>query len=274
MAYGGEVHAYLVGAPGLQIDADQGGRAEALQHIPVGDGLLAGRRDREAEVRDPGPSDGGLDGGLVLGKIALNQGVVDLDHLMPGELPTHLLVGQVGLADQHEAAGARVQAGDDALTALGPHGGDVGAPLQEAAQNGWSGPAYGGMCRHPNRLVNDDHVLVLVDHGHVLSHRLHLCGRLGLVQLYQIAAHQGGGLVHPTAHDPHMTLGHQIAGLGPGQAQHLGQGHIQAPTHQGIRRGKKPGHLAAPPCSLGSDLSLNCTLQAMSATTATPAKVR
>ena len=48
------------------------------------------------------PPDRSFDGGLVFLEIALHERMVGLLHLMLGELPAHLLVGEVGFAYEHE----------------------------------------------------------------------------------------------------------------------------------------------------------------------------
>ena len=51
---------------------------------------------------------------------------------------------------------------------------DAYATVKQTAEYGRSGPADGSMRGHAYRLVDHDHVIVFVDHGHVMSDRFRL----------------------------------------------------------------------------------------------------
>ena len=86
-----------------------GKSAETFHHVPMRDGLFAGRCHAEAEVGDFGGSDRRFDGGFVFFEIALHECVICFDDLMFGELSAHLHVRKIGLAYEHQSRCAHVE---------------------------------------------------------------------------------------------------------------------------------------------------------------------
>ena len=80
-------------------------------------------------------------------------------------------VGRLALGDDHQAARPDVQSGDDALALARPRGGDAVAGRGQAADDGRTGPAHARVGCHPDGLVDDDEVVVVVDDAHP-RHRL------------------------------------------------------------------------------------------------------
>ena len=99
----------LMGAAGFQVHGYERGFAETFHHVPMRDGLFAGRCHAEAEVGDFGASDRRFDGGFVFFEIALHECVICFDDLMFGELPAHLHVRKIGLAYEHQSRCAHVE---------------------------------------------------------------------------------------------------------------------------------------------------------------------
>ena len=95
MPDGREVDADLVGSSGFEVDFHQCGFAEAFEYIPMGDRFLAGGGHREAEIGDFRPPDWRFDGRLVFLEIALDERMIGFHDFMFGELPAHLLVGEI-----------------------------------------------------------------------------------------------------------------------------------------------------------------------------------
>ena len=70
--------------PGLQLDVEQGGRAERLDQVVVRDGRLALGRHRPLVVVLRVPADGRVDGAAHRVRVALDQRVVALvDRALP-----------------------------------------------------------------------------------------------------------------------------------------------------------------------------------------------
>src|SRR5450759_1856545 len=78
MTQGGEVNPDLVGAPGLEMDLDQGGRPESLDHLVVGDARFAAGQHRELVVVVGVAPDRSVDGALHRIGQSLDKRVVGL----------------------------------------------------------------------------------------------------------------------------------------------------------------------------------------------------
>ncbi len=135
VAEGLHVDADLVGAAGLDADLDEGegavGGGEALEDGDVRDGGAAvGAAGGHAGAADEVAGDGEVDGDVVLGDVAVDEGEVGL--VRPGGAGEHLAelaVGAVVLGDDDEAAGLLVEAVDDA-------GAEVAADVGELGRSG------------------------------------------------------------------------------------------------------------------------------------------
>ena len=165
MPGGRHVHPDLVGPPGLEADREQGGETERLQGVVVRDAGSTVGHDAEPVVGTAQPPDGGVDRASRRVRVSLHQCVVGLDDLTVTELALEVGIGRVGLGDDHDPAGADIEAVDDPLplrSAGISQGVSRGA---QATHHGGPVPARTGMGRHPDRLVDSHDVVVLVqDH--------------------------------------------------------------------------------------------------------------
>ena len=91
------MHANLMRAPGFKVHGNQCRLAETFHHIPMGDGLFAGRRHTKTEIGDFGATDRRFDGCFVFPEIALHERMICLHDFMFGELPAHFHVARSDL---------------------------------------------------------------------------------------------------------------------------------------------------------------------------------
>ena len=205
----------LMGTPGLQVHAHQRGLAETLHHIPMRDRLLAGRGYGEAEIGHLGTPDRRIDSGPILLEVALNQGMVGLDHLMLGELPPHLLVRQLRLAHQHQTGGADVQPAHDPLPPGRTVRGDMHPAVQQAAEHRGTGPSHRGVRGDAYRLVHNYDIVVLIDDAHVVGNGFGLAAFLLQIELHHVAGLQYPRFRHVTPQYARLPAGNQVGRLRP-----------------------------------------------------------
>ena len=179
------------------------------------DGRLAGRRNAEPEIGDLRTPDRCFDGRPVFFEIALHERMVGFDHLMLGELPAHLHIGQIGFAYQHQAGCTHVKPGDNALPACGTIRGDMHAAIEQATQHGRTRPAYGCVRGHADRLVDHDHVVVLVHDRHIVGDGFRLLAFLDQVDLHDLPRLKRSGFGDLAIEHTHLTGVDQRGGLGP-----------------------------------------------------------
>ena len=103
------MHANLMCAPGLQIDRDICRLAETFHNIPVGNGRAPVRHYSEPEIGNRVTADRSVNSSFILLKAALGYRIIDLGYFMLGKLPAHFPICQLGLAYQHQPAGACIQ---------------------------------------------------------------------------------------------------------------------------------------------------------------------
>ena len=94
--------------------------------------------------------------------MALDQRVIGLVDRALLEGPLESGVGRLALRHDHQPAGADVEPVHDALALGGAGGGDPDAGRRQPAEDGRAGPARARVGGDPDRLVDDDDVVVLV----------------------------------------------------------------------------------------------------------------
>ncbi|MCX5661689.1 MAG: hypothetical protein NTW19_18580 [Planctomycetota bacterium] len=146
MAQVGHVDADLVGAPGLELELDQGVAAVLLAHAEERQGVPA----RGVVADAAGLADGGvLADGLVdraAGEVevAVDDGEVGLERRAVLELAGDAPVGLLALGDDDDAGGVLVEPVDDAGAELaGPDGGEAGDAPVAAVGVGLAGGGIG-----------------------------------------------------------------------------------------------------------------------------------
>ena len=176
VAEGLHVDADLVGAAGFDADFDEGegavGSGDAFEDFDVGDGGAAPSVRRaaggHADAADEVAGDGEVDGGVVFGDVAVDEGDVGFGDLALGEHLAELAVGAVVLGDEDDAAGLLVEAVDDAGAEVAADVGEIGEVEEEgvdegAAVAGVVGGAGAGVDHHAGGFVDDGEVLVFVE---------------------------------------------------------------------------------------------------------------
>ena len=136
-----EVHANLVGSSGLQVHLHEGGRAEGLDDVVVGDGVTAALNHREL------PFVAGVTANRRVNRAAqrigqaLHQRVVNLVDRTFLEGALELGVGALAAGHDHQAARAHVQAVHDALAFGRARGGHGDALPHQRGNHGGAVPA-------------------------------------------------------------------------------------------------------------------------------------
>src|SRR5699024_8339505 len=154
MVQRGHVHADLVGAAGLEPDPQQRRPLQLLEGLVVGDRVLAVLAHRELVVVVRKTADRGLDRAARLIGSALADGMVDLADLSGAEGVLQRGVGAFGAGDDHQPAGAHVQAADDPLSLRVTGVGDADARGGEVPEHGGPGPSGAGMRGDADGLVD------------------------------------------------------------------------------------------------------------------------
>ncbi len=220
MADIGHVDPYLVGPPGLQTAADVGVPREALQHLPVGDGPLpAPVRDGHLFPVCAVPPDGSVHGARLFPEAPRYDALVGPGQGMILELGGKGLMGGIVLGGDDEAAGVPVDAVDDPRAQGAPHAAEaVPAVVQQGVDQGAVRMPRSRMDHQPRRLVDHDHVPVLI--GHVQRDLLWqgLNGlRLREGGLHRLPAVEPGALGSGPAVHRHLPRLDEPGGGGPGQ---------------------------------------------------------
>src|SRR5699024_9009641 len=194
-----------------------------------GDRVLAVLAHRELVVVVRKTADRGLDRAARLIGSALADGMVDLADLSGAEGVLQRGVGAFGAGDDHQPAGAHVQAADDPLSLRVTGGADADARGGEVPEHGGPGPSGAGMRGDADGLVEHDDVVVLVDQAHARGDlRTHLDRGLLLGQL-DMHHHPGlepGGAGRRRTVDEHVACRDEVRGAGAGQAQHPRDAHV------------------------------------------------
>src|SRR5579871_6372585 len=140
MAEGLEVDANLMGAAGLDADLDEGERAvrggKAFDDFDMGDGgtdtlAISRTAGGHAVATDQIAADREVDGGVVLGDVAVDESDVGLFDVALGEHVAKLAVGGVVFGDEDDAAGLLVEAVDDAGAKVAADAGEIVEVMKE-----------------------------------------------------------------------------------------------------------------------------------------------
>ena len=174
------MHADLVGAAGVDADAEEGGAVEALLDPPRGACLPpAGGAHRHLLPVDRVAADRGVDLARGPGGHAEHEGEVLLLDRPAGELPDEGAVGLVVLGDHQEAGGALVEPVDDARAEDAADAGEVVHVAEQRVDERAARRARARVHDEPGRLVHDEEVGVLVNDGDVDVLGLRLGGHRG-----------------------------------------------------------------------------------------------
>ena len=146
-----------------------------------------------------------------------------------------------------------------ALPLARPARGDAVAGRGQAAHDGRAGPADARVGGHPDRLVDDDEVVVVVDDAHP-GHGLgdHLEGRALLAgrqrHLEQVAGTDPVGLAGLLVVDLHVAGRGEVGGLGARDPEEPGQGSVDALPLEAVGDEKGSGVSQVAICGLVSSV--------------------
>ncbi len=159
----------------------------------------------------------------------------------------------LALGHHHQAAGADVQAVHDPLPLGRAGGGDAHPGRGQRPQDGRTGPARARVGGHADGLVDDDQVVVLVDHDEAVD-RLGLHaerrGRVREPDLQPGPRMQAVRLGRGGAVDLDRPLADQVGGPAAGQAEQPAQGDVDPLALQPLRAPASPcrsGHRPGAP---------------------------
>ena len=164
MADGGHVHADLMCAAGLELDADERESVEPLPHFVDGDCLaarLAVDGDFLALLLVAGERE--VDDVGVELRLALDDGEVEFLDVPPLELPADPAAGGFVLDDDHDPGGVAVEPVDDSRPHFVVGLGQGVAVVDECVDEGAAHVAACGMDDDVGLLVDDEDVVVFVD---------------------------------------------------------------------------------------------------------------
>ncbi len=237
---GRHVHADLVSSPGLEVHLQEGRATHRLERVVVRHARLAVGRDGELPAGARMAADRRVDRAGERVGMALHDRVVDLGDLAVVERALQPRVGPLALGDDHQPAGADVEAVDDAGTLGGARGRDAEPRVGEGAEHGRAFPADRGMRRHPDGLV-DHHDVVVVEHDAEVGNTHRHDARLGLRRPLDR---------EPGARPDAIRLGDDgavqfdaagrddLRGEGAGEAEQLGDGGVDALAVESIGDGE------------------------------------
>lgn len=157
------------------------------------------------------------------------------------ELPLERGVRPLRLGHDHQARGTHVEAVHDALALGGTGGRDAVPGGGEPADHGRPGPAGAGMRGDTHGLDDHDHVVVVMDDLHALDRLgddLHRRGRLWHLDLQPGPAVRPLGLTDHRPVDRDLPRGGDLGRLGPGEAEHAGDGGVDALALQAVGHGQ------------------------------------
>lgn len=169
MAYPVHVDPYLMGSSSLQTALHKGHEAEALQHLVMGHGMLSLVTLRENHEAHPVIRVAAyitIYGTLIVGNIAPDYRLVTALDRMNEELTGEIELGLVILGDYEQTAGIHVYSVDQyahpLVFGIGPLGYPqmIGKRVDESSVK----MAVAWMYAHAGRLVDYQHVLILIDY--------------------------------------------------------------------------------------------------------------
>ena len=218
----GHVHAYLVGASGLQAAAHVRPAVIPGDHLPVRDGAAPAGHDGHALAVGRVPGYGRVHGAGVLPQRAVHDALIHARKASVCQLGAERQVGEVVLGRYDKAGGVLVYTVHDARTPLPADAGEgVAAVEHQRVDQRAVRMARCGVHDHAARLIYHDDVRVLVHH----VQRYILRGQLGLGRVRQrhgvhIAANGFAVLLHGLPAERHRSGREQALGLGTGQTVH------------------------------------------------------
>jgi hypothetical protein len=175
--------------------------------------------------------------------MALDERVVDLvDRALTEGVLQHG-VGALPLADHHHAGRAHVEALDDALTLGGTAGRDPEAGRGQVPDHGGAGPPRRGVHRDPDRFVEDDDRVIVVDDPDPLDELgldRHRVGDRGHRRLEHRPAVDAVALARHLAVQAHVTVGDERRGPGAREPEHPCHGRVDTLPGQTVRDGDDP----------------------------------
>ena len=174
-------------------------------------------------------------------RVPLDQRVVGLVDRALLERPLEHGVGALRLGDHHQPAGADVEPVHDALPLGRAAGRDPVARRGQAADHGGAGPARAGVGGHPDRLVDDHDVVVVVHDGHP-RHRLRDDLRYaGGRRDHDVEPRAGAdpvGLHAGRSVDEHVPRADQLGRASPGEAEEPAQRRVEAFAREPVGDGQ------------------------------------
>ena len=243
MADVGAVHPDLVGAAGVELEAQQGVIAEALQQRPMGAGVAAGAVVHHGVlfavggVAADGPDDRAP---VAAGHPMHHRQVLARGHPL---LDLHLQLHQGLLAFGHHDApgGVLVEAVHDAGAHLTADPRQVGAMVQQPIHQGAVLVARSRMHREAGGLVEHDQVLVFEQHiqGHLLGHQVGERLRRRHPQLHGVVLAQGGFGAARDAIHPHIAGVDELLDAGAALLRPLGHQPAVQPHRQRLGVGER-----------------------------------
>ena len=179
----GEMDPYLVGAPGVEHQPQEGDPVSLPQQMEFGAGVLALGVHHPAQLQGALPQQRQVDEPLGEGHPPLDQGEVPLFHLLP-----QLAGGELVLGRHHRPGGILIQAVQSPEGGHRPGTGAVGGVDRGKGAVDVPPRLVAG---HPGGLVVDDEVLVLVEDRHRGVAERHPFGLLREVYLQDIPGGEG-----------------------------------------------------------------------------------
>lgn len=92
-------------------------------------------------------------------------------------------------------------------------------PVDQAAKHRRTGPSDGCVRGDADRLVHHDHIVVLIDDGHVMGDRFRFGPFLDDVEFYGFACLQGRRFGNVPAEHARLSAFDEVGRLGPGKCQ-------------------------------------------------------
>ena len=233
----GAVHPDLVGAPRVELEAQQGVIPQPLHQLPVGAGMAAALTDHRIFLAIAGVAANGTNHRALVGlghPMDHRQVLAGSDAL----LDLHLQLHQGFLAFGHHdaAGGVLIEAMDDAGAHLPTDAGQIGAVVQQRIHQGAVLVAGGRVHREAGGLVEHDQMPVFKQHiqGDVLGQQIGKGLGRGHPKLHLIARAQGGlGAAHHPIH-PHVAGIDELLNAGPALLRPLGHQPAIEPHRQGL----------------------------------------
>ena len=220
----------LMGPARLQTAADVGIAPVAADHLPVGHGV-PGIALGDAHLLPVGgmPPDGGVHGAGILPEGADHDALVSPRHGVILKLGSQHGVGVVIFGNRQQAGGGLVDAVDDARAQLAVDAGEVIAlGVHQAVDQRVVLVSGGGVDHQPLGLVDDQHILVLVDDLQVHLRGLDIHAyRLGDLHLDGVARLQAVIFLGIFAVFQHISLLDELLGGTAAHVSHPGEEGIQ-----------------------------------------------